>query len=161
VHLLAYADFDFAPSTLKGPEMLERARRHFARAKWVTIGIGSIGDAWNQLQQVLADDDGTIRTDFGPAPSELEDPRYIFEEKLVRDREPVCAFGTYSELRRGLVPAPGAREIWPIRIVRGTGEQVQGRLLRSAVGQVLLTLVFSGIGVGIVLGFLHFAPGLW
>jgi hypothetical protein len=161
VRLLAYTDFEFRPTTMKGPEMLERARRHFATSRFVTIGLGAIGSAWKALGTVLADDDGAIRTDFGPPPEDLENPRLTFEEQAVADREPVCAFGTYSAGRGGLVPVQGTRDVYPVRVVKGTGPEVLRKLFWSVVGQCVLAVAFAGVAAGVVYGFLRFARTGW
>jgi hypothetical protein len=160
VRLLAYTDFDFPATRMRGPEMLERARRHFATSQFVTIGLGAIGSAWKALGAVLADDDGAIRTDFGPPPQDLENPRLTFEEQAVADREPVCAFGTYSAARGGLVPVPGTRDVYPARLARGSGVELRRKLLWSVVGQSLLALVFAGAAAGTAYGFLRLARTL-
>lgn len=154
VRLLGFTELDFTPTLLAGPEMLERTRRHFAQAQWVTIGLGHLGNAWKQLGEVMGDDDGEIRADFGPAPQNLEDARYAFKERLVRDRAPVCVFGHYSETRRGLVPPPGARQLERVRLVEGTAEQVMRTLRRGAIGQGILALVLAAVASGITYGFL-------
>lgn len=49
---------------------------------------------------------------------------------------------------------------WPIRVVKGTGEQVRGKLLRSAVAQAALAVLFAAVAGGILRGFLGIAPGI-
>ena len=156
VRLLAFTDFDFPATQMTGAGMLERARRYFATTQFTTIGLGAIASAWRELGGVLADDDGAIKTDFGPPPADLEDPSLIFQEQVLCDREAICAFGTYSAARGGLVPVPGTREVFSVRVAKGTGTEVHRKLVWTVVGQGVLALVFAGVGAGIVFALVRF-----
>jgi hypothetical protein len=65
-------------------------------------------------------------------------------EKLVPVGEQVCAIGIYDEMRRGLVPPPGSTK--PNRLLRGTADQIEARLRRTIVAQ----LVAGIIGLAII-----------
>jgi hypothetical protein len=158
---LGYTDFDFAPTVLTDQESRDRAWSCFATTQFVTIGLGAISSAWKALNGVMADDDGSIKTDFGPPPKDLDDARYVLQEQVVCDRDRVCAVGIYSAARGGLVPVPGSREINPVRIMKGTAGAVRRKLFRRAAGQIALAVVLTAAGALIVVAFLRLAASLF
>lgn len=160
VRILGYTDFAFAPTRLSGPEMIARARAYFSATTFVTIGLGAIQSSYRALKEVLADDDGTIKTDFGPPPTDLEDPAYSFEEQLALDHEKVCAFGKYAAARGGLVPEPGSVEVFPVALRRGGADEVRRALLIGAFGHLAGALLLAAIAAAAVFGFFKLAADL-
>lgn len=144
VRILGYAELAFSPASLKGPEMLARARAYLAPGIVTPLGLG----AAKEFLGTLVDDDGAIKSDTGLVPDELNDPVFSFLEHVVADREKVCAFGRYSAERGGLVPDPASIDPYPVRLRRGDPAAVRRSLLASAAGQVAAAVFMAALGVG-------------
>jgi len=144
VRILAYADLAFRPGALQGPEMRARLKSYLASATVTPMGLG----AAKEFLATLADDDGTIRSDTGSVLDDLDDPRLSFREYAVADGENVCAIGTYSAERGGLVPDPASVDPYPVRLRRGDSLEVRRALLVSAAGYVAGTVAMVGLAVG-------------
>ena len=102
------------------------------------------------------DDDGVFRVDskyFSERDVDVGDCQLT--ELHIKQGEPVCAFGLYSQARHGLIPHPNwARQT---RIMRGDANTVAAQLRKKAIGYAIGTLFFSGAVVGIVKLYQHFA----
>ena len=93
------------------------------------------------LEREWADDDGVFRIDkrFFGAEVDMADG-FRFEERVVKQGEQVCAFGVYSQERRGIV----LDEKWGSRprLTRGTAEEtanaLRSRMIRYTVGTCVL-----------------------
>jgi hypothetical protein len=158
VRLLSYTELDFQPSAVSDSEARARAHAYLSRTPLVPMGLGALGESIGAVKTLMADEDGSVRGDFGSAPSHLEEATYRLYEKVVVDREPVCGFGIYAEDRRGLLPNPASRVFHPVRIARGTAAQVRRGLLLGAIGNASFAAVLVAIAAAGVWAFLHYAP---
>ncbi len=84
----------------------------------------------------LAQADGDETSDEEPT-TQWPIPKMV--ERLVPVGEHVCAIGIYDEMRRGLVPPPCSTK--PNRLLRGTADQIEARLRRKVVAQLLAGLI--------------------
>jgi hypothetical protein len=98
---------------------------------------------------VLAADDGSIKADFGAAPTSLDD-QYRFVEHVALDREELCAFGRLPADRGGLVPDPHAGEGFPVLIWRGPASRVRRKILLGLVGHGALSLALTAVAGAIL-----------
>jgi len=158
VRLLSYTEFDFRPSVLSDPEAKARASAYLSRTPLVPLGLGALGESIGAVKTLMADEDGSVRGDFGSCPSKLEEAKYGLYEQVVVDRDPVCAFGNYAEDRRALLPDPSSRTFFPVKIVRGTAAQVRRRLLLQAIGNACFAAVLLAIAATVVWVFFRLAP---
>jgi hypothetical protein len=158
VRLASYTELDFPPSVLSDPAAKARARAYLNGTALVPIGLGALGESIAAVGTLMADEDGSVRGDFGALPPKLEEARYSLCEKVVVDGARVCAFGHYAEDRRALLPDPSSRTLDPVMIVKGTAELVRRRLLVQAIANACFAAVLLGIAGAIVWAFFHYAP---
>lgn len=158
VRLLSYTELDFPPSTLSDPDAKARACAYLGRTPLVPQDLGALAESIGAVRTLMADEDGSVRGDFGSLPSDLNDATYRLYEKVIVDRDPVCGFGTYAADRRGLLPNPASRMFFPVRIARGTAAQVQRGLLLGAIGNACFAAVLLTVAAAVVWAFFHYAP---
>jgi hypothetical protein len=139
VRLLAVPRFEMEPAGLERSRAISNARAYIASTTFAPRETGK--QRTDALEREWTDDDGVFRIDkriFG-AEGDLEDG-FQFEERQVRQGDRVCAFGLYSEERRGIVPdLKWGRHS---RIGLGGAEEMaaalRGRMVRYSVGALLL-----------------------
>jgi len=158
VRLLSYTELDFRPSVLSDPDAKARAGAHLSKTALVALGLGALRESIGAVKTLMADEDGSVRGDFGSLPSDLNEETYRLFEKVVVDRDPICAFGIYAEEKRALLPDPTSRMFFPVKIVRGTAAQVRRRLLLQATGNACFAAVLLAIAATVVWVFFHLAP---
>ena len=150
VRILGCTGFPQAATFLQGPEVLARATRFCAETTFAESHWTSLGDSLRNRKELLADDDGVIKADFGAPSTRPVDPEDMFLEHVARDREEVCAFGTYSAERGGLVPYPDPVEGFPVMLWTGSASRVRRKILLGAVGQLVGALAIAALGAGVL-----------
>jgi len=157
VRLLSYTEFDFptAPMT-DGPPRL-RAAEYFATTPLVPLGLDSLGTSIAAVKALMADDDGAVRGDFGGVPADFREGSYRLYEKVVFDRDPVCAFGTWAADRTGLLPDPTSAVFFPVHLQKGTPGEVRRSLLSGSVGNACAAAVLLALAALAVWAFFSHA----
>ena len=112
------------------------------------------------LQELLSDDDGTVRKDWriGDGPISLEG--LTFAERIVAPGETVTAFGVYSASRGGLVPRR-AGSVATNRLLPGSGEAFRVQHARDSRRKVAVGLAFCLAFNGFVGAFTWLAVSRW
>lgn len=147
VRLLAYPELDVPWERVSGVEAKQRAREYIAATNYLNTRAGGLKGLINELRQLLADDDGSIKYDYRiePVTDDLDACR--LEERVILSGDTVCAVGRYSEERRALVPDPDAGA-HAVNIKKGEPGSFRGRALRksygSAIGVVILSVLLTG-----------------
>jgi hypothetical protein len=139
IRILGYTDFRFSPETPSGTDAKSRMREYLAGTTLTPHGLS----ASRAFLAMLVDEDGAIRADFGIVP-DLDAGG--FTEHAVADREEVCAFGTYSAQRGGLVPRPGSVDAYPVSLRRGSAARIRRSLLTGAAGYLGLAAFLAALG---------------
>jgi hypothetical protein len=139
VRVLAVPRFEMEPAGLDRASAIANARAYIRATTFEPRETAK--QRSDALAREWTDDDGVFRIDkkiFG-AEVDLEEG-FQFEERQVRQGERVCAFGVYSEERRGIVPD----QKWGrhSRIGRGGAEEMaaalRGRMMRYSTGSLFL-----------------------
>lgn len=109
------------------------------------------------MEHELTDDDGSFRVDRKGSDKEvdLEDCRY--HEKVIKQGEMVCAFGTFSRQRGGLIPHANWSK--QTRIMRGDATEVAGQLQSRMIKYTIGIVIFAAAVYGIVWLYQTNAPG--
>lgn len=130
VRLLAWPDLDFPTEDVSNEEGYQNATAYLATLPKESTRPGGIGAAIQEFKRLAADDDGSIRSDIGDAQSDFNIHQMRLTEKVLKAGERVCATGTYSAAKGGLVPAPGTFAI-PVKITKGDGDAMLRKITRS------------------------------
>jgi hypothetical protein len=139
------------PTTyLKGPAVVARATRYCAETTFAAFRLTSMRATLRNIKELLADDDGAIKADFGTAATGLDAAGHFFAEHVALDREEVCAFGRYSAERGGLVPDPDSGEEFPVMMWTGSASRIRRKMLLAATGALAGTLALAAIGAGVL-----------
>lgn len=157
VRLLSYTEFDFpaAPMTDAPPRL--RAAEYFAATPRVPLGLDSLGTSIAAVKALMADDDGAVRGDFGGVGANFQEGPYRLYEKVVLDREPVCAFGTWAADRNGLLPDPTSAVFFPVHLRKGTSSEVRRSLVPGIVGNACAAAVLLALAALAVWAFFSHA----
>lgn len=145
VRLLTVPLLEVEPAEMPHARTVANAREHVSTAAFEKRETAR--ERTSGLEREWTDDDGVFRIDRRLASKDADlAERFRFEEKHIKPRETVCAFGVYSSERRGLVP--DAKWGRPGRIVRGSADQIsrslRGRVIRYAIGAVILASLAIG-----------------
>ncbi|MGZ5441241.1 MAG: hypothetical protein ACXW5U_08215 [Thermoanaerobaculia bacterium] len=140
IRLLAVPTFDVPAATFERyVDTLERAREYVAATPFQTSKTPKnekIG-----MEHESTDDDGNFRVDKRWSEREVDLDGFTFEEKHIRQNEPVCAFGLYSQQRGGLIPHPNWAK--QTRIMRGDAHDVANQLRTRIIKYVIGIVCFS------------------
>jgi hypothetical protein len=108
--------------------------------------------AAQELEDRWTDDDGAYRSDVGYSPLDRVDlARCMLTQQHIRPGARVCAIGTYSTARGGLVPSP----TWAAspRLIEGGVDDLLQTLGSSARRRLLLGLIAALLAAGLVVAF--------
>ena len=103
-----------------------------------------------------ADDDGSIRFDFGTGSTDLNGRS--FEEHVVEHGDEICVFGTFSAARGGIVSDSDNPLFQPARLRRGSFDSLMRGLAWGVLGCALGVLVFGGFAAAGAWIFFNFGP---
>lgn len=151
--LLVVPDLQGSPPATPSSRHVEAFERH-ARAVRVTPPK----DAAQELVNRWTDADGAYRADVRYTPVEALDlTRCRLEQQHIRPGAPVCAIGTYSAARGGLVPGPG----WAggARLIEGHTHELLRKLGAQLRTRLLLGLLAALAAAGLVAAFVHHMAG--
>jgi hypothetical protein len=150
VRLLSYTDIDEFPPQLVDSTVRRKAAAYFASTQLEPTGYGAPDLGIAAVKQLHSDQDGSIKGDFGPLPSDFLEGNYRLYEKIIVDREPITAIGTWDSRLGGVKAESGAQILAPVVIRRGPVEMARRTLLRQAIISAIFTLVPLAIAVAIV-----------
>jgi ankyrin repeat protein len=127
--------FDESPET---DEAFANAENYIESTTFERVGLLQI---FSQVKDLITDDDGYIRKDLRMAGDDFAlDPQvHTLKEQIVKDGETVCALGTYSAEKGGLVLGLG-KGGEGLTLIRGGTEAAEKRLKGN---------VWQNIGAGI------------
>lgn len=149
VRLLSCPNIEESPPAMEDQTVRRTAAAYFARTTLIPTGMGAAGLGYGEVLKLHADSDGQIKGDFGPLPDDFAGGEYRLYEKILADREPVAATGTWSSRLGGLTHQPGHEILGAIVVRKGPPEKAQRTLLKQAIGGAIAALVLLGIGAGI------------
>ncbi len=146
IRLLAVPTFDVPAATFERYlDTLERARQYVATTPFQTSRTPKnekIG-----MEHESTDDDGNFRVDKRWSDREVDLDGFTFEEKHIKQNEPVCAFGLYVKQRGGLIPHPNWAK--QTRIMRGDAHDVANQL-RTRIIKYTIGIVFFSVAAYVV-----------
>jgi hypothetical protein len=150
VRILGCTGFALGSTSLKGPEVVARATKFCAETTFADSHWTSMRVSMQNRKELLADDDGAIKADFGAPATRRVDAKDMLEEHVARDQEEVCAFGRYSAERGGLVPDPSAVEGFPVILWTGDASRVRRKIALGAIGHLVGALATAAAGAGVL-----------
>jgi hypothetical protein len=145
VRLLSVPKMEVEPVHVDTSRALSNARDYVRRASFEQRDTARQRTA--ALEREWTDDDGVYRIDRRYSAPDVElDEGFRFEERHLKPRDVVCAFGVYSSARNGLVPD----ERWgrPARIMSGAAGDVARQLRGRVIRYVLLAIVLAALAAG-------------
>lgn len=140
------------------PIDLERAYAYLQTTEFKPMAVTKIFSALSQMDEMLADDDGTVRQDWLMRKKEeidLGSDRLM--EKVIKEGDVVTAIGIWDPAR-GIVPRMGKRKT-PIQLRPGGGEAMVTEATKRPWGLLLFSLVWSGAAHAFIYFALTHAPG--
>jgi hypothetical protein len=159
IRLQACADLDFPPEE-QGSAGLPNAVRHLEATASTASDIDVLtGAGLREFQQLFDDDDGRIAADFRLVVPQASLEGASFQERVVRDGDEVCAFGSYSAASGAFVPSPGGAGIFPVRLLKGTPVEAVRRLRNSAIRSGLAAVPFLALAVGVFFAVWYMSRG--
>ena len=108
------------------------AAAYFAATQLEPTGYGAPDLGIAAVKQLHSDQDGNIKGDFGPLPSDFLEGNYRLYEKIVVDHEPITAIGTWDSRLGGVKaeseqrsshPSSSAEGPWKWRAARCSNRQ--------------------------------------
>jgi hypothetical protein len=104
-------------------------------------------EAADELLAQWADADGDYRSDVAYVRLDgIETDKWVLQQQHLPPGSQVCVFGRYSSERRGIVPSAGG----PVRVIRGSAEQVAASLRATIVTRGLLGVAFAAAAAGLL-----------
>ncbi len=161
VRLLSYTDIEESPPKLVDPAVRRKAAAYFAATQLEPTGYGTPGPGIAAVKQLHADQDGNVKGDFGPLPSDFLEGDYRLYEKVLVNREPITAIGTWDSRLGGVRAESGAEILAPVVVRRGPAEKARRTLLKQAIIGAIFALVLVAIAAAIVWMFIRKAEGLF
>lgn len=156
IRIMAYPDLDYPAERIRGEEAREVARKYIESTTFTNTVEKGIKGAMAALNNLLNDDDGSIRYDHRIEPvSDLG--TCMLEEKVLLSGDNVCAIGKYSEERRALVTDP-AGLLSALTIKKGTPASFRRGQIRKAIGSAIGVVICLGLLAGATLFFLNSVP---
>lgn len=109
VLLYGFSMLDQFPKTLLGedPEARRRAQEYAARTPFETMALAKVGSMISQMDEAMADDDGSVRKDWKMGDGELSLDLCELEEQVIVPGEMITAVGIWDAARGGIVPKKG------------------------------------------------------
>jgi len=146
VHLFGFSPIDgFEEKRLEGPEALARASAWYSTTEFREMGVAKIGAMLSTFDEVMADDDGSVRVDMrmGDAASADDLAPCTLKEKVILPGETVTAIGLWDASRGGLVPKHMGKQVI-VRLKPGGGEAMVAEAQKRPWGLLVFALVWAG-----------------
>lgn len=138
--LLAWPALDkFVETIWGGDEHRANARAYIESTTFQKVNVSNV---LASMKSVLADDDGNIRLDTSPGDPASIDLEWVrLKEKVVPAGARVCAIGTWSAMRGGIVPDEGTLQ--GITLIPGDAEKVLKGFRSTAIGSAVAAIVVA------------------
>ena len=131
------------------PFDLERAHAYLQSTEFKQMGLGNIFSALSQMDDVLADDDGTVRQDWVMrAKDDIDLGSDVLMEKVIREGDIVTAVG-YWDPTRGIVPRLGKKKTI-VKLRPGGGDAAVAQATKRPWGMLLFAIIWSGAAHGFI-----------
>lgn len=134
----------FAKTPLNTGAARQNAAAYVASTAFTDMKGFHPGQIYQQIRDVLTDDDGHIRQDW----KMTEDRDFsdkILKEQIVVPGEQVCVIGRWSAAKRGLVPG-GTNGV--VQMLRGDPQKVEsglwGKCVRNVIGGIVVAAIING-----------------
>ena len=145
VHLLGFSVLDqFEERYFEDdPAALYRAGEYAARTEFETMGLAKIGAMLSQMDEAMADDDGSVRKDWkmGEGPVALEGCE--LKERIVAAGETITAVGLWDAAKGGLVPKKDGKSA-VVQLLPGGGAAMVAHAEKRPWGTLFFSLVWAG-----------------
>jgi hypothetical protein len=127
---------EFPEDFTESAEDRARAAAFMAQTQFHNIKK-NIGSIFSEFDDLFQDADGAVRKDLGE-PVTLHEKHRLTEKIISRGTE-VCAIGVYSQRDNALIAKTAAL---PIRLIPGNPAEVERRLRKTSIGQIVFSLIF-------------------
>jgi hypothetical protein len=135
---------NYVETQFDGDEHTRNAREYVGATQFEQATVSS---AISKLREMLADDDGSIKVDMNNG-GEISVDDLRLSEKIVPAGSNVCAIGTWSAQKNGIVPDSSSTS--GVELIPGTLDAVlrklRGKAIGFFVGAVVMTAVVNGVG---------------
>jgi len=142
---------NYVEAQFDGDEHRQNARAYVAATQFETATVSS---AFSKLKEMLADDDGSIKVDMNNG-GEIDVDGLRLCEKIVPAGANVCAIGTWSAQKNGIVPDPNSTA--GVELIPGTLDTVlrklRGKAIGFFIGAIVMATVFNAIGYFVLTNF--------
>ena len=151
VHVLGFSMLDaWKEKRFDDPEARERATRWAATTEFQEMGLAKVGAMFSALDQAMADDDGSVRTDLRT--KELRSDGLAacaLKEKVILPGETVTAIGIWDAAKGGLVPRLRDKSAI-VRITPGGGAAAVAHATKRPWGTFAFAIVWAGFAHAII-----------
>ena len=137
---------------------LEQAHAYLQATEFKQMGATKIFSALSQMDEMMADDDGSVRQDWlMRKKEEIDLSEDQLSEKVILPGDVVTAIG-YWDPARGIVPKMGKRKTM-VQLRPGGGDSMVAEATKRPWGMLLFALVWSGAAHAFIYFALINAPG--
>jgi hypothetical protein len=151
VHLLGFSMLEqWKEKRFDDPEARERATRWAASTEFREMGLAKVGAMFSALDEVMADDDGSVRMDMRTkevTPDELA--ACTLKEKVILPGETVTAVGIWDAAKGGLVPRLRGKSTI-VRVTPGGGAAAVVNATKRPWGTLAFAIVWAGFAHAII-----------
>ena len=131
-------------SFTRDEEAMARMRDFAARSEFTQSGLASIGSLLSQMDEVMADDDGSVRKDWRFCkPEEVDLASCTLEEKAITPGTTVTAVGIWDASRGGLVPKHG-NSMSAVTLAPGGGAAMVEAAKKRPWGLLVFSVLWAG-----------------
>ncbi|HYN43627.1 MAG TPA: hypothetical protein VE129_17755 [Thermoanaerobaculia bacterium] len=159
VHLLGFSLLnEFPEKVMAHPEDAERAIRYVGSTEFTEMGLAKIGAMLSTMDDVMADDDGSVKKDMRMKAATAADlAACTLTEKLIAPGETVTAIGLWDAARGGLVPKHRGKSVI-VRLLPGGGAAMVAHSQKRPWGVLAFALIWAGFAHAIIWFVLTKAP---
>jgi hypothetical protein len=146
VRLCGFSILDKFEKTLYGEDAEARLRseRYAAQTRFETMGLSKIGSMLSQMDEAMADDDGSVRKDWKLKDGEIALERCELEEKIIAPGEMITVVGIWDAARGGIVPKKGGKSAI-VQLMPGGGLAMVMHAEKRPWGTLVFALVWAGL----------------
>lgn len=127
----------------------ERARDYAARTEFAAMGISKLGSMLSQMDEAMADDDGSVRKDWKMSEEDVSLEGCEMKEKIIAPGETITVVGLWDAARGGIVPKKGARSAI-VQIRPGGGLAMVMHAEKRPWATLVFALVWAGFSHAII-----------
>jgi hypothetical protein len=146
VLLYGFSILDQFEKTLYGEddEAWQRARDYAAGTRFEAMGLAKLGSMLSQMDEAMADDDGSVRKDWKLKDGELSLEGCELEEKIIAPGELITVVGIWDATRGGIVPKKGGKSAI-VQLMPGGGLAMVMHAEKRPWGTLVFALVWAGL----------------